>query len=85
MTYKNIGVSTKTFYGITFKPGDVKDVPGYINASGMVRMPSSNVDKKIYKKRGRKFANCEASDISSASTEPIINTLNISKEEQPDG
>lgn len=38
ITYKNIGYSSKTFYGITFKPGDIREVPGYINASGMSRV-----------------------------------------------
>lgn len=32
MKYKNLGRTTRTFYGVQFKPGEVKDVPGYINA-----------------------------------------------------
>lgn len=31
MFYRNNSFVTKTFYGITFRPGDVKEVPGYIN------------------------------------------------------
>ena len=31
MFYKNNSVVTKTFYGVTFKPGEIKEVPGYIN------------------------------------------------------
>ena len=31
MFYKNNSFVTKTFYGITFRPGDIKEVPGYIN------------------------------------------------------
>jgi len=36
MKYKNSGRTTKTFYGITFRPGDIKDVPGYINATSFI-------------------------------------------------
>lgn len=31
MLYKNISSVTKTFYGVVFKPGAIKEVPGYIN------------------------------------------------------
>lgn len=31
MLYKNISNFTKKFYGVNFKPGETKDVPGYIN------------------------------------------------------
>ena len=37
-TYKNISFSEKTFYGVKFAPGEVKEVPGYINSRGMVRV-----------------------------------------------
>ena len=30
MTYKNLSNTTKTFYGVTFKPGESHDVPGFI-------------------------------------------------------
>lgn len=42
--YKNLSLATKTFYGVTFKPGDEKDVPGYINDLKFVRVP--NLSKK---------------------------------------
>ena len=29
--YKNLSHATKTFYGVTFKPGEVHEVPGYIH------------------------------------------------------
>ena len=38
ITYKNISFSAKTFYGVRFEPGDVREVPGYINCRGMVRL-----------------------------------------------
>jgi len=38
MTYKNISNSPKTFYGVTFNPNEIKEVPGYINHINMVRV-----------------------------------------------
>lgn len=38
MKYKNYGRTPRTFYDITFKPGDVKEVPGYINCNNFVRI-----------------------------------------------
>jgi hypothetical protein len=35
--YVNLTHTTKTFYDVEFKPGDVKDVPGCINADGFYR------------------------------------------------
>lgn len=36
--YKNISYSAKTFYGVKFEPGEIKEVPGYINDAKMVRV-----------------------------------------------
>lgn len=36
MFYTNISCSVKTFYGVEFKPGETKEVPGYINSSVMI-------------------------------------------------
>lgn len=38
MRYKNISPATKTFYGVRFKPGETKSVPGYINAPQFIKM-----------------------------------------------
>lgn len=38
MIYKNLSHATKTFYGITFKPGEEHEVPGCINDSKFVRL-----------------------------------------------
>lgn len=48
MWYKNISITVKTFYGIEFKPGDIKKVPGYINHPMMVVVdqPKVNNDNK---------------------------------------
>ncbi len=39
MFYKNLSYSDKTFYGVTFKPGEVAEVPGYINDKQMIVVP----------------------------------------------
>ena len=36
--YKNTSFATKTFYGVPFQPGEIKDVPGYINDISFVRI-----------------------------------------------
>lgn len=40
MIYKNISSSVKTFHGVTFKPGEIKEVPGYINSKYFIRVNS---------------------------------------------
>jgi hypothetical protein len=88
ITYKNIGCSTKTFYGVTFNPGDIKEVPGYINSQGMARIFNKSSDitlAKLPKKRNynRKLAAVESEPVDSASIE--INIVKTNKEELPDG
>lgn len=34
--YKNISLSVKTFHGVTFKPGEVKEVKDFINDDHMI-------------------------------------------------
>lgn len=55
MKYKNISYTEATYYGITFSPGEIKDVPGYINNPHFIRVESvqnrsvsdsSTVDKR---------------------------------------
>lgn len=36
--YKNCSHSVKTFHGVTFKPGEVKEVPGVINHDSFIKM-----------------------------------------------
>lgn len=42
LLYKNIGKVTKTFHGVTFKPGDTKEVSNYINAHSFIRIDTPN-------------------------------------------
>lgn len=36
--YKNLSVAPHTFYGVEFKPGEIKAVPGFINHSKFMRI-----------------------------------------------
>ena len=91
ITYKNISNSKKTFYGITFLPKDVKEVPGYINATGMIKVGNvDDVKQQVQKKRGtRKPATDEVKSIKAESKlldqASTNETLNINKEELTDG
>lgn len=38
MRYRNTSRTTKTFYGVTFRPHEEHDVPGYINIPGFIRV-----------------------------------------------
>lgn len=38
MRYKNLGITSRTFYGIEIKPGEVKDFPGFVNAPRCIRV-----------------------------------------------
>jgi len=46
MFYKNISYSEKTFYGVKFKPGEVAEVPGYINDKQMIVVPNKPSKKQ---------------------------------------
>ncbi len=51
--YQNLSRVVKTFHGVTFNPGDIKEVPGYINDSKFIKldkMPDKKQDKKSDKK-----------------------------------
>ena len=87
ITYKNIGQSTKTFYGVTFKPGEIKEVPGYINSLCMIRVFNTSEIQlsRVPKKRGysKKPITVESKPLDSTSSK--IKEENIIKEEIPDG
>ena len=40
MIYQNLSGRTQIFYGVEFKPGDTKSVPGYINAPKFISVQS---------------------------------------------
>ena len=53
MYYKNISNSVKTFYNVEFAPGQAKEVPGYVNAKGMIlvdKLPEEKISLPEEKK-----------------------------------
>ena len=53
MYYKNVSFSVKTFHGVTFKPGETKEVDKYINSKFMV-LVSEDECKKVAVKQPEK-------------------------------
>lgn len=89
ITYKNISLSAKTFYGVRFEPGEMKSVPGYINSLGMIRIfePKNiltSTSEPISSKRGRKKLT-EPVKVEVAETEVKITENTSSEEETSDG
>lgn len=41
MRYKNTSLAKKTFWGVTFKAGETKEVSGFINDPAFIRMPDT--------------------------------------------
>ena len=91
LKYKNISTTKKTFYGVSFIPGDVKEVPGYINAAGMVRVTnklSQSTATNITKKRSynkRSVTSTSESAIEDQTPTLTKETLNFIKEDMPNG
>lgn len=50
LKYKNTCRVTRTIYDVTFKPGEIKDVKGYINDPGFVRVPEGKELSEIVTK-----------------------------------
>ena len=55
MFYKNVSYSAKTFHGVTFQPGEIKEVSEYINDVFMVRVKDSQVKCMQQKLSSDKF------------------------------
>jgi len=45
MYYKNVSTFTKTFYGVAFAPGEIKEVPGFINDMKMIKTEAAEAVK----------------------------------------
>lgn len=87
ITYKNISLTAKTFYGVKFESGDIKEVPGYINSPSMIRIfgikPTPEDKEPTYKTtRGRKPKSNEPEKDSVV--EPL-KLINLSEEETTNG
>lgn len=49
MKYANLSSTSKTFHGITIKPGEVKDFPGYVNHPDMYMVGDISLSKPAKK------------------------------------
>lgn len=87
--YKNISVTTKKFYGVTFKPGEVNSVPGYINDSNFIRVSAAEAlelmkknSVKTSKTTGNKVSqqNKQKSSQSDKDTAASKNLSNVSED-----
>lgn len=80
MVYKNISTSRKQFYGVTFNPGETKEVPGYVNDTHMVvsTLPKVEKDTKVSKQSTQKSQ-------PSKSAEAVVSESNNIKEEETNG
>lgn len=50
MLYKNTSYTEKTFYGVTFKPGETKEVDGIINSTCMIVADEPAKETKVQQK-----------------------------------
>jgi len=83
ITYKNISYSAKTFYGVKFGSGEIKQVPGYINDPSMIRIfgyVAEPVSETPTPRRRRKATATEQEVIAEPET-----TIEITQEETTDG
>lgn len=78
MRYKNCGNLVKTFFGITIKPGQTKDFPGFVSSQDMIRVYETDIDNKP--KRGRPKKSEKADSPSINSDKPSID--NTSKDDE---
>lgn len=74
MYYKNIGTVEKTFYNVTFKPGDVKEVPGFINVKKFIRLSDKDAKLEIKQevKKDNKIAENKTIDVKENKTKAEI-------------
>lgn len=89
MIYKNVGNFTKTFYGISIKPNEVKEFPGYVSSQSLIEATKEELRECENKPhRGRKpSVNPKPPLISTevASTDKSIVNVDKPKEKVADG
>lgn len=90
MFYRNISNATKTFYGITFNPGDEKEVPGYINTGDFIAIAPPEKPVPVAAKATpakKEQEKVEPAKVEPEKKEPVKNTTQKTekKEETVDG
>ena len=88
MYYKNISYSVKTFYGVTFNPGETKEVPSCINdrlmiptSAPVLKKTTNTPQKKLSSDNSKKEARKEKDKPVEVVTEPTSATEPVSVEE----
>lgn len=51
MYYKNISSSVKTFYGVTFNPGEIREVNNYINHKMMIEVDEPIKSREVIQQK----------------------------------
>jgi len=87
MFYKNMSIATKTFYGVTFNPGEIKEVPGYINDKDFQRCerPIAPAPKQAPKSTTKSSTKPSVESKKSESESQNKSTKNEEKEESVNG
>ena len=77
MIQKNISTSKNKFYGVTFNPGETKEVRGYVNDAKMIlsTFPEEEKDKKASKQPTQKSQHSKSADA------VVLESNNIKEEE----
>lgn len=73
MIYKNTSTIQKTFHGVTFKPGDIKEVPGYINDRGFVRVAELPKEPPKRKESAKSTSSKEEKEQPETKKEDVVN------------
>ena len=80
MFYKNCSYTAKTFYGVTFEPGQTKEVDGIINNMWMV--PVNDAATKVTKSTQQKPSpELPKEEISTPAPNPVEPVAEPSKED----
>lgn len=85
MKYLNNSYAVKTFYGVTFNPGEVHSVPGVIHDPKFFRMDDSTPETRSTSKSSKKddqtkpIVKSAPNNLSTSATEAEDNAVNNDK------
>ena len=74
LVYKNISSVTKTFHGVTFRPGEIKQVSNYINDKYFVMYPSMPKEPPKSIEKSKKSVTKVIKDAKKIVSEPVVTT-----------
>lgn len=66
MTYQSMAKVPKIFYGVEFKPGEIHDVPGYINDLRFIVATEQSAPNKTAQNKPAKAKPAESTALSTA-------------------